>query len=141
MRKRTTKKFVAALIGSAALLLAACGGGDGGSSGGDGDEGKPVMGGSISVGLEAEANGLRPWEDSCAAGCYTIMTTIYDKLMESSSEGGFAPYLAESLEPNEGLNEWTLKLREGIKFHNGVALTSQTLVDMFEIQTTGTVSS
>lgn len=141
MRKRTTKKFVAALIGSAALLLAACGGGDGGSSGGDGDEGKPVMGGSISVGLEAEANGLRPWEDSCAAGCYTIMTTIYDKLMEGSSEGGFAPYLAESLEPNEGLNEWTLKLREGIKFHNGVALTSQTLVDMFEIQKTGTVSS
>jgi peptide/nickel transport system substrate-binding protein len=142
MRKRTTKKFVSALIGSAALLLAACGGGDGGSSGGgDGDEGKPVVGGSISVGLEAEATGLRPWEDSCSAPCYTIMTTIYDKLMEGSSEGGLAPYLAESLEPNEGLNEWTLKLREGIKFHNGVELTSQTLVDMFEIQKTGAAAS
>lgn len=142
MRKRTTKQFVAALIGSAALLLAACGGGGSGTSGGgDGDEGKPVMGGSISIGLEAEANGLRPWEDSCAAGCYTIMTTIYDKLMEGSSEGGYEGYLAESLEPNEGLDEWTLKLREGIKFHNGVDLTSQTLVDMFEIQKTGTTSS
>ncbi len=141
MRKRTTKQFVAALIGSAALLLAACGGGDGGSSGGGGDEGKPVIGGSISIGLEAEATGLRPWEDSCSAPCYTIMTTIYDKLMEGSSEGGYAPFLAESLEPNEGLNEWTLKLREGIKFHNGVDLTSQTLVDMFEIQKTGAAAS
>ncbi len=141
MRKRTKTQFVAALIGSAALLLAACGGGDGGSSGGGGDEGKPVMGGSISVGLEAEATGLRPWEDSCSSPCYTIMTTIYDKLMEGSSEGGYAPFLAESLEPNEGLDEWTLKLREGIKFHNGVALTSQTLVDMFEIQKTGQSAS
>ena len=142
MRKRTTKKFVAALIGSAALLLAACGGGDGGSSGGgDGDEGSPVMGGSISIGLEAEANGLRPWEDSCAAGCYTILTTIYDKLMEGSSAGGYEPYLAESLEPNETLDEWTMKLREGVTFHNGEALTSQTIVDMFEIQKTGQVSS
>jgi peptide/nickel transport system substrate-binding protein len=142
MRKRTTKQFVAALIGSAALLLAACGGGDGGSSGGgDGDEGKPVVGGSISIGLEAEATGLRPWEDSCSAPCYTIMTTIFDKLMEGSSEGGYEPFLAESLEPNEALDEWTLTLREGIKFHNGVDLTSQTLVDMFEIQKTGESSS
>lgn len=142
MRKRTKKQFVAALIGSAALLLAACGGGDGGSSGGgDSDEGKPVIGGSIAVGLEAEATGLRPWEDSCSAPCYTIMTTIYDKLMESSSAGGYEPYLAESLEPNEALDEWTLKLREGIKFHNGVELTSQTLVDMFEIQKTGAAAS
>lgn len=142
MRKRTKKQFVAALIGSAALLLAACGGGDGGSSGGgDSDEGKPVIGGSIAVGLEAEATGLRPWEDSCSSPCYTIMTTIYDKLMESSSAGGYEPYLAESLEPNESLDEWTLKLREGIKFHNGVELTSQTLVDMFEIQKTGAAAS
>ena len=142
MRKRTTKKFVAALIGSAALLLAACGGGDSGSSGGgDGDEGTPVVGGSISIGLEAEATGLRPWEDSCSSPCYTIMTTIYDKLMEQSSAGGYEPYLAESLEPNEGLNEWTLKLREGVTFHDGTPLTSQTLVDMFEIQKEGATSS
>lgn len=142
MRKRTTKQFVAALIGSAALLLAACGGGDGGSSGGgDGDEGKPVVGGSISIGLEAEATGLRPWEDSCSAPCYTIMTTIFDKLMEGSSKGGYEPFLAESLKPNEALDEWTLTLREGIKFHNGVDLTSKTLVDMFEIQKTGASAS
>jgi len=69
------------------------------------------------------------------------MTTIFDKLMEGSSEGGYEPFLAESLEPNEALDEWTLTLREGIKFHNGVDLTSQTLVDMFEIQKTGAAAS
>jgi len=141
MRKRTKKQFVAALIGSAALLLAACGGGESGSSGGEGDEGKPVMGGEISVGLEAEANGLRPWEDSCSSNCYTILPTIYDKLMEDTVDGIYEPYLAESLEPNETLDEWTMKLREGVTFHNGEALTSQTIVDMFEIQKTGQVSS
>ena len=138
--RRRTGKFVAALVGSAALLLAACGGGGEGGGNGGGDEGKPVVGGSIKVGLEAEATGLRPWEDSCSAPCYNIMATVFDKLVEAT-DTGYKPFLAESITANEGLNEWTVKLRSGIKFHNGVDLTAQTLVDMFEIQKTGSASS
>ncbi len=33
----------------------------------------PVVGGSVTIGLEAESTGLRPWEDSCSSPCYVIM--------------------------------------------------------------------
>ena len=100
-----------------------------------------VMGGSVIMGLEAEATGLRPWEDACATGCYNIMRTIYDQLMEEQSSGGYGPYLAESLEVNADFTVWTMKLRPDIMFHNGTPLTSQTIVDMFPIQQAGAQSS
>jgi peptide/nickel transport system substrate-binding protein len=102
---------------------------------------EPVMGGSIIMGLEAEATGLRPWEDSCASGCYNIMRTIYDSLMEDTADGGYGPYLAESLEPNEDFTVWTMTLRPDITFHNGTPLTSQTIVDMFPFQQAGAAGS
>jgi peptide/nickel transport system substrate-binding protein len=100
-----------------------------------------VIGGSVTMGLEAEATGLRPWEDSCATGCYNIMRTIYDQLMEEQASGGYGPYLAESLESNEDLTVWTMTLRPDITFHNGTPLTSQTIVDMFPIQQAGAAGS
>ena len=96
-----------------------------------------VMGGSVTMGLEAEATGLRPWEDGCATGCYNIMRTIYDQFMERLGSGGYGPYLAENLESNEDLTVWTMTLRPDIMFHNGTPLTSQTVVDMFPLQQVG----
>lgn len=96
-----------------------------------------VMGGSVTMGLEAEATGLRPWEDGCATGCYNIMRTIYDQLMEREASGAYGPYLAESLESSEDLTVWTMTLRPDIMFHNGTPLTSQTIVDMFPLQQAG----
>jgi peptide/nickel transport system substrate-binding protein len=100
-----------------------------------------VIGGSVIMGLEAEATGLRPWEDTCATGCYNIIRTIYDPLMEDTADGSPAPYLAESLEANEDLTVWTMTLRPDITFHNGTPLTSQTIVDMFPIQQAGSVGA
>jgi len=96
-----------------------------------------VMGGSVTMGLEAEATGLRPWEDGCATSCYNIMRAIYDPLMERQASGAYGPYLAESLESNEDLTVWTMTLRPDIAFHNGTPLTSQTIVDMFPLQQVG----
>jgi len=133
-----TKRFAAVLVGGAALVLAACGGGSSSSSGGD--EGDPVYGGTITVGLEAESTGLRPWEDSCASPCSNMMNTIYDTLTVNTKDEGYKPYLAESVTVNADLTEWTVKLRSGVTFHNGVELTAQTLLDMFPIQQKGTAA-
>ena len=34
----------------------------------------------------------------------------------------WAPYLAESVEPNEDCTQWTITLRDGVTFHDGTAL-------------------
>jgi peptide/nickel transport system substrate-binding protein len=98
-------------------------------------------GGTVTIGLEAESPGLRPWEDSCSSPCYVMMRSIYDPFMDQSPEGGYAPFLAESLESNEDFTVWTMTLRPDVTFHNGTALTAQTVVDMFPIQQAGAAGS
>jgi peptide/nickel transport system substrate-binding protein len=98
-------------------------------------------GGSISVGLEAEAVGLRPWEDACSAPCYNMMVTLYDKLIEQDVNGDYQGYLAESFSSNDDFTAWTVNLRPNVVFHNGVALTAQTIADMFPIQQEGASAS
>ncbi len=100
-----------------------------------------VYGGTVTIGLESEATGLRPWEDSCSAPCYNIMRSIYDPLMERTAEGTFEPFLAESLESNEDFTVWTMTLRPDIAFHDGTPLTAQTIVDMFPLQQAGAAGS
>ena len=100
-----------------------------------------VYGGTVTIGLESEATGLRPWEDSCSSPCYHIMRSIYDPLMDQVADGGYGPFLAESLEANEDFTVWTMKLRPDVTFHNGTPLTAQTIVDMFPIQQAGASGS
>ncbi len=104
-------------------------------------EGERAYGGSIAVGLEAEAVGLRPWEDTCSSPCYNMMITIYDKLVEQTVTGEYEGWLFESIEPNEDFTSWVGTLRSGVTFHNGVELTAQTIADMFVVQQTGAASA
>jgi len=98
-------------------------------------------GGSISVGVEAEATGLRPWEDTCSSPCYNMMNSVFDKLVEMDVSGAYVPYLAESLTSNEDFTVWTMTLRGDVTFHNGVELTAQSIADMFPIQQAGSAGS
>jgi peptide/nickel transport system substrate-binding protein len=100
-----------------------------------------VYGGTITIGLESEATGLRPWEDSCSSPCYHIMRSIYDPLMEQVGDGGYGPFLAESLESNEDFTVWTMTLRPDVTFHNGTPLTAQIIADMFPLQQAGAAGS
>jgi peptide/nickel transport system substrate-binding protein len=101
----------------------------------------PVYGGTLTMGLEAEANGFRPWEDGCGEPCVNIARTFFEPLMQQNADGDYEGWLAESIEPNEDFTVWTLTLRPGITFHNGAELSAQTIVDMFAIQQTGAISS
>ncbi len=104
-------------------------------------EATATYGGDIAVGLEAEAVGLRPWEDTCASPCYNIFATIYDKILETNSDGQLEGWLATDFAGNEDFTVWTVNLRDGVTFHNGVALTAQTIADMFPIQQAGTIAA
>ncbi len=96
-----------------------------------------VYGGTVTIGLEADATGLRPWEDSCSSPCYTILRSIYDPLTDQTADGTYEPFLAESIESNEDFTVWTMTLRPDVTFHNGTPLTAQTIADMFPIQQAG----
>jgi len=100
-----------------------------------------VYGGTVTIGLESEATGLRPWEDSCSSPCYHVMRSIYDPLMEQIGDGGYGPFLAESLSSNDDFTVWTMTLRPDVTFHNGTALTAQTIADMFPLQQAGAAGS
>jgi peptide/nickel transport system substrate-binding protein len=129
-------------VGIAGLLLgtAACGGG-GSDSNGDAEAGAvsdvseagdPVEGGEITVGLEAETNSWLPSEGTFNQPGTNVAYAIYDPLMHRTAEGAVEPYLAESMEPNAELTEWTLKLRPGVQFHDGTPLNAQALKTVFD---------
>ena len=97
----------------------------------------PSFGGTATIGLEAESVGLRPWEDTCSAPCYNMMRAIFDSLMEQDSTGAYVGNAAVSVTPSDDLTVWTMVLRDGIVFHNGVAVTAQTVADMWVLQQEG----
>ncbi len=129
-------------VGLAGLLLgtAACGGGDSDSTGDAeagavsdvSEAGDPVEGGEITVGLEAETNSWLPGEGTFNQPGTNVAYAIYDPLMHRTAEGAVEPYLAESMEPNAELTEWTLKLRPGVQFHDGTPLDAQALKTIFD---------
>jgi peptide/nickel transport system substrate-binding protein len=101
----------------------------------------PSQGGSASLAIEAEATGLRPWEDTCSSPCYNMMNAVYDKLTEQYADGSYGPMLATSWESNDDFTVWTVQIQEGVTFTDGTPLTAQTIADMFVVQQTGAASA
>jgi peptide/nickel transport system substrate-binding protein len=135
---------VAGLL-TAGLLAAGCGGtsseeGNTGTTGGGqtredlgltveagesglAEAGEPQRGGKLVYGLEAESTaGFCLSESQLAISGMVVVRAFYDTLTVPNAEGGFSPYLAKSVTPNEDHTEWTITLREGITFHDGSPL-------------------
>ncbi len=130
-RHLTRKRWlqVVALGACLALIAAACGGG-GGGGGTQGaqtnipkNNGKPVEGGSLTYGLEAETlGGFCPPTAQLAAGGIQVFQAIYDTLTVPNDKGEYVPYLAKSIDHNADFTQWTIAVRDGIQFQNGEPL-------------------
>jgi peptide/nickel transport system substrate-binding protein len=146
LRARATSRPVsAALAGllAVSLLAAGCGGAKEGSKGESGkladaglnskagesglkDAGKPTRGGKLVYGLEADTNGgFCLSEGQLAISGMMVVRAIYDTLTVPNAEGDYVPYLAQSVEPNDDYTQWTITLRDGVKFHDGSDLTAE----------------
>ncbi|HKH03593.1 MAG TPA: ABC transporter substrate-binding protein [Acidimicrobiales bacterium] len=149
LRVRRGRVRLVAFGVAAALVAAACGGSDDGGDdeaasveegveGATGairdvsEQGEPVTGGSITFGLEAETTSWLPGEGQFANSGVSVAYALYDPLIKRSADGELKPYLAESMEPNEDLTEWTLTLRPDIQFHDGTPLDAAALMSNFE---------
>jgi peptide/nickel transport system substrate-binding protein len=125
----TRRRRVALAAGAVAvaLVVAACGGGksDSGSGSGSANQsaGTPVSGGKVTYGLEAETSG--GWcipEAQLAISGIQEARAIYDTLTAPDATAKYQPYLAKTVTPNADYTQWTITLRDGVKFHDGSAL-------------------
>jgi peptide/nickel transport system substrate-binding protein len=98
------------------------------------DNGPPKVGGSITVGLEAEDSGYNP---ASASTRWDISGTevglaIYDPMVAFDADGNWQPYLAQSLKPNADYTVWTVTMRSGVTFQNGEPLTGAAVTTAYK---------
>ncbi len=87
------------------------------------DEGTPVKGGTLVYGIEADtANAWAPYKSSFATAGYILLASVSDPLFAATADGDIAGNLIDKWEPNADFTEWTLHVREGIKFQDGTPL-------------------
>lgn len=117
-------RILSALTLSSALLFACSPqGGIRGDNQPPADPGQPVHGGHLRVALEGETNNWLPGRGNhVAPAALTVAMALFDPLVKLDHEGQYRPFLAESITPNEGFDEWTLRLRSGVVFHDGTPL-------------------
>lgn len=118
-----------------AMFLAACSGGDktstseGGSEGSNENQSTEEL--SLTYASVTDAVGLSPilMNDSASAN---ITDHVYEKLFERNPDTmEYEPRLAESYENPDELT-WVIKLREGIKFHDGTPFNAEAVKYTFE---------
>ncbi|WP_420639095.1 ABC transporter substrate-binding protein [Candidatus Poriferisocius sp.] len=94
---------------------------------------EPQYGGTLTFGLEAETNnGWNPVTAQPAVSGHIVLRSMYDTLTTELADGTVAPYLLESFSSNDDFTEWTLTMRPGITFHDGLPADSVAVQRHFE---------
>lgn len=101
-------------------------------------EGTPKRGGTVKFGLESAVLSYSPNGKPIQPADLQVVTSVFDPLISFDAKGSpivtakgndnTVQQLAESLTPNATLDQWTLKLKPGIKFSNGKDLNADQVV-------------
>ncbi|MFZ0769354.1 MAG: ABC transporter substrate-binding protein, partial [Acidimicrobiales bacterium] len=96
------------------------------------NKGKPKLGGTLTVGTLSDASNYHTFNGSDGkldASGFCVANALYDPLFVMSANGKVAlPMLALSATPNASYTVWTIKLRSGVKFHNGAPFNAAAVV-------------
>lgn len=79
-----------------------------------------VVGGSTSDTLDAHAPVTHPDQ--------ARVVNLYDTLLEFDHDYRIRPALAESVESSADATQWTVRLRDGLEFHNGKTITAHDVI-------------
>ncbi|MFI0461423.1 MAG: ABC transporter substrate-binding protein [Ilumatobacteraceae bacterium] len=93
---------------------------------------KAKSGGEINVAIDGQLAGFC-FSTALAGGTLGASRTIYESLVERSSNGKFVPYLAESFTPSADNKVWDIALRSGIKYSNGEAFDATNVKQNIEL--------
>lgn len=131
MKKKLLSLLLTALLTTA--VLGGCGSdGTGESSGNNSSTGPsasepaggPVYGGSVVVGIQQDIDSLDPHK-ATAAGTKEILFNIFEGLVKPDKNGDLMKAIASDYTVSEDGLVYTFTLREGVKFHNGSAVTAE----------------
>ncbi|CRZ34002.1 peptide/nickel transport system substrate-binding protein [Herbinix hemicellulosilytica] len=90
-------------------------------------ESEPTYGGSITVGITQDLDGLDPHK-ALSAGTKEVLFNIFEGLVKFDPDGNLVPAVAESYQISEDGMVYTFTLRENVKFHDGRLVTADDVV-------------
>lgn len=91
--------------------------------------GEPVSGGSLIYVTDRAPQRMDPYNTSWMS---EIEGWVYDRLVSVTAAGAFSDGLAESWEFSEDATSLTLRLKQGVKFHDGTPFNSDSVVWNYE---------
>ena len=110
-----------------ALIVSACGTSASQSPGGSG-AGTPKKGGSITVAIEGEPASMDPAFDYDFVSGIAVSSITEGLLKFCENDTKLCPNLAESWTVSPDGKTYTLKIRQGVKFHDGTTMTVDDVV-------------
>jgi peptide/nickel transport system substrate-binding protein len=134
LRRGSMIGMSAPLLGA---ILAACGSSSpatssSASSGSTTTAAPATKGGTLKIGAVAPAAAVNPLTVSDAGGLLMLNQTGEFLIFDSNLKLMLEPMLALSWSPNSDASVWTFKLRPGVTFSNGQAMTSADVVYTFQ---------
>lgn len=94
----------------------------------------PKYGGALNFGTDAEEQGFDPTSARYDQAGFMYARTVFDPVAIVTADGGWKPYLAQSIVPNDDYTVWTITLRPRITFHDGTPCDSAALLTNAEKQ-------
>lgn len=83
-----------------------------------------IYGGSIVVGITQDLDSLDPHK-AVAAGTNEVLFNVYEGLVKPNENGDLVPAVASEYQISDDGKMYTFTLRDGVKFHNGDAVTAE----------------
>jgi peptide/nickel transport system substrate-binding protein len=87
---------------------------------------------TVVLAMTLEPPGLDPTSGAASAIGEVVLYNVLETLTKINSDSSISPLLAESWSVTPDNKTWAFKLRPGVRFHNGEALTAQTVKFAFE---------
>ena len=139
IRRATVVGISVPALGS---ILAACGssGSSSSSSSSSSASATGAAGAVIKAGIVTPTAAINPVTVADQGGLDMLGQTG-EYLCLSGQGLTLTPVLATSWTPNTAADVWTFKIRQGVKFHNGAALTADDVVYTYQLQTNPSGSS
>ncbi|MCW2714381.1 MAG: oppA [Frankiales bacterium] len=129
MQVHKKKMRLSAVLLTLALGATACGGNSDSEGGGSGGSGEGASGGTFSYTLTNPENPLIPGNTTESEGSQ-IISALFTGLITYNVDTSKAEFdgVAESIESDDS-TLWTIKLKDGWKFHDGTPVDAQSFVD------------